>query len=627
MALATLIPNRGTCSGRMTSGERRFAQRLEDKLDEDYLCWYDVPVGPSYRHPDFVVLHPNRGVLILEVKDWKPETLAEIDRDRVVLNTERGLVVESNPLRQARAYAMEILRLLQADPALLQPAGHRREGKLVMPWGFGVVLTNITRHQFEQMELENVMTSGNVICRDEMTESVDTEEFQTRLWDMFMMPFPCQLTVPQIDRVRWHLFPQLRIQQQGELLPRPLAEPQLAPTEIPDLIRIMDLQQEQLARSLGDGHRIIHGVAGSGKTMILGYRSVELARRLHKPVLVLCFNKTLASRLEQLMVSQDVQDRVAVRHFHGWCKEQLQTYGVKPPPFQDSADRYAAELVQAVIAGVEGRAIPRAQYGAVLIDEGHDFAPEWLQLVTGMVDPETNALLLLYDDAQTLYGKGARRRFSFASVGIQARGRTTILRLNYRNTLEVLSVAKAFAEEVLAAQETDEDHVPVIPPESAGRRGPMPEVWQARNIWSEADLIAQRVGEALENGANPNDFAVLCHSRQLANLVGTQLQKRGLPVLTANEQQRRELFSGDPAIKVMTMHSSKGLEFDTVFIPGICEMSSPDRDVDRRQQQVRLLYVAMTRALRQLELSHHGEGPIVEQVRNVVESVSRRLAA
>ena len=625
--MATLIPNRGTCAGRMTSGERRFSQRLEDKLEDDYLCWYDVPVGPSYRHPDFVVLHPNRGILILEVKDWKPETLAEIDRDRTVLNTERGRVVEANPLRQARDYAMEIHRLLQSDPALLQPAGHRREGKLVMPWGFGVVLANISRNQFEQMQLENCLAPGSVVCRDEMTENADPEEFQKRLWDMFMMPFPCQLTVPQIDRVRWHLFPQLRIQQQGELLPTLTPEPQAAPMEIPDIIRIMDLQQEQLARSLGDGHRVIHGVAGSGKTMILGYRCVELARRMHKPVLVLCFNKTLASRLEQLMVAHDVHDRVAVRHFHGWCKEQLQTYGLKPPPFQNSPDRYAALLVDAVIAGVESSAIPRAQYGAVLIDEGHDFAPEWLQLVSQMVDPETNSLLLLYDDAQTLYGNGARRKFSFASVGIQARGRTTILRLNYRNTLEVLSVAKAFAEEVLAAEEADDDHVPVIPPESAGRRGPMPEVWRARNIWSEADLIAQRVSEALANGASPNDFAVLCHSRSLAELVGKQLQKRGLPVLVASDQRRRELFNGDASVKVMTMHTSKGLEFDTVFIPGICELAARDTDVERRQQQVRLLYVAMTRALRQLELSHHGEGPTVEQVRSVVENVSRQLAA
>lgn len=55
----------------MTQGERRTAERLEQKLDDDYLVWYDVPVGPKHSHPDFVVLHPRRGLLILEVKDWR----------------------------------------------------------------------------------------------------------------------------------------------------------------------------------------------------------------------------------------------------------------------------------------------------------------------------------------------------------------------------------------------------------------------------------------------------------------------------------------------------------------------------------------------------------------------------
>ena len=38
----------------MNGGERRFAQRLVDKLEDDYLCWYDVPVGARGLHPDFV---------------------------------------------------------------------------------------------------------------------------------------------------------------------------------------------------------------------------------------------------------------------------------------------------------------------------------------------------------------------------------------------------------------------------------------------------------------------------------------------------------------------------------------------------------------------------------------------
>lgn len=64
----------------MTSGERRFAERLEQELDDDYLIWYDVPIGPMRTHPDFVIIHPRRGILILETKDWKLETIRRASR-------------------------------------------------------------------------------------------------------------------------------------------------------------------------------------------------------------------------------------------------------------------------------------------------------------------------------------------------------------------------------------------------------------------------------------------------------------------------------------------------------------------------------------------------------------------
>lgn len=59
--MAVLIPALSTCAARMTSGERRLAERLQQKLDEDYLLWYDVPIGPRQCHPDFVVLNLRRG--------------------------------------------------------------------------------------------------------------------------------------------------------------------------------------------------------------------------------------------------------------------------------------------------------------------------------------------------------------------------------------------------------------------------------------------------------------------------------------------------------------------------------------------------------------------------------------
>ncbi len=114
--MATLIPSYGSCARRMTPGERRLAQRMLEKLEDDYLCWYDVPVGASTRHPDFVVLHPRRGLLILEIKDWKLETIQKADKASFTIHTDRGHKTVSNPLEQARQYAQIISNLLVRIP-------------------------------------------------------------------------------------------------------------------------------------------------------------------------------------------------------------------------------------------------------------------------------------------------------------------------------------------------------------------------------------------------------------------------------------------------------------------------------------------------------------------------------
>src|SRR5665647_1221482 len=133
-------------------------------------------------------------------------------------------------------------------------------------------------------------------------------------------------------------------------------------------MRVMDLQQEQLARSLGDGHRVIHGVAGSGKTMILGYRAEYLAKAntaASKPILILCYNEPLAVKLDSVMVAKGLETQVHVRHFHKWCRDQLVAFG-QTLPGQIGRDQYVAELVQRVIHGVDRKQIPSGQYRAVL---------------------------------------------------------------------------------------------------------------------------------------------------------------------------------------------------------------------------------------------------------------------
>ena len=524
--MATLIPSIGTCVSRMTSGERRLAERFEQKLDDDYLLWYDVPMGPRNLHPDFCVMHPRRGILVLEVKDWRLSTIQQVNKqtwDILANGTPKSVI---NPMEQARQYAHQVVDALQRDAQLVQADGPHT-GKLAFPWSYGVVFTNITRKQFEAAELHHAVEPHRVLCQDEMLESVGAEELQSRLWDMFPYMMRGVMSLPQLDRVRWIMFPQVRVQTQNVLF-----DDDAPDAELPSIMHVMDLQQEQLARSLGDGHRVIHGVAGSGKTMILGYRAEYLAKAhtaASKPILILCYNEPLAIKLASVMEAKGLSSQVHPRHFHKWCRDQLVAFGQTLPAHDMPVGPKMQDMVLRVIHGVDRNQIPSGQYEAVLIDEGHDFAPEWLKLVTQMVDPATNSLLVLYDDAQSIYERASKKQFSFKSVGIQAQGRTTILKINYRNTRQILQTASLIAADLLTADNKDDDGIPLLKPISCGRDGEAPLIIRLPTLRDEANKGAGLLSEAHQVGHAWGDLAVICRRYSEMDECAHALNRAKLP--------------------------------------------------------------------------------------------------
>lgn len=591
----------GSGAQSVTPGERRFGERLRCLLEDDYLCWHNVPVGPRRQYPDYVVLHPRRGLLVFEVKDWRLDAIHAITKHSLEIHMAEGNVKTlENPLEQARGYAMTIVNKLSTDPQLQDPSDRYR-GKICFPYGYAAVLSNITRRQLDEAlteeEQDLVLPARRVICKDEMAESVPADVFQERLWGMFDYTFGHPLTLPQIERVRWHLFPEIRIssgQQDFFSTPSKPDEEEV----VPDIVRVMDLAQEQLARSLGSGHRVIHGVAGSGKTLILGYRCLHLAQVLHKPILVLCFNITLAARLRSFIGEKGIADKVQVYHFHEWCKAQLTTYHVD---LVDSDAPIYERQVESVIQGVEKSHIPRAQYGAVMIDEGHDFEPEWLRLVTQMTDPEHDSLLLLYDDAQSIYQKKSRFKFTLSSVGIRAQGRTTILRLNYRNTREILTFAYDFASAFLQPSEADEDHIPLIRPEAAGTAGPRPAFRHHQSLPDEVRYAVQCIRKWHTGGTPLNEIAVLYFQKEHGGKMRDALRDAGIPSLWMGSHDKKASYDPrKPEVAILSLPSSKGLEFQAVIILGV---GHAGRQNQTESDAVRLLYVGMTRAKEKLLLT------------------------
>ena len=174
------------------------------------------------------------------------------------------------------------------------------------------MLPYITRDEAQRPSLfgpslEEALGPGLVLT----SEDLDAEVLLNRLRRLI----PAQgralgpLDADQVDEIRSVLHPEVRIGWGATS---------------DEIVRVMDREQERLARTLGDGHRLLQGVAGSGKTIVLVCR-VRYLRARHPDwrVLVLCFNRVLADAFRAAIAD----DQVEVSTFHAWCTRQLKAAG------------------------------------------------------------------------------------------------------------------------------------------------------------------------------------------------------------------------------------------------------------------------------------------------------------
>jgi superfamily I DNA/RNA helicase len=252
-------------------------------------------------------------------------------------------------------------------------------------------------------------------------------------------------------------------------------------------------------------------------------------------------------------------------------------------------------MVEVLIQAVDRGQIPRAQYGALLIDEGHDFEADWLKLVVQMLDPETNSLLLLYDDAQSIYGQRRSSTFSFRRVGISASGRTKILKRNYRNTDEILECAREFAKDILEPKDADDDNVPSLMPESGGRKGSTPRFGKFQSTEAEAKKIAQELLRLHRADTPWRDMGVFYTAPFVGQAVKDALDSANIPVDWLKDSISKQFNPRLDSVRLMTAHSSKGLQYRVVIVAGAGFLPYKSEHDDAK-----IMYVALTRATHEL---------------------------
>jgi superfamily I DNA/RNA helicase len=578
--MAEMIPDRLPSGA--SAGERKVFALLQ-RLPDQVIVYYEPVVADRY--PDFIVIIPAVGLLVIEAKGWYPNHILSANNVDVTISSQGRNEVHKHPIRQARDYQFQLMDIARQHPetaTLLQSEG-AHAGRFIFPFGHLAVLNNCTRQQLEERGLSEVFPVTKVLARDEL-EALSPSEIVDRLRNYFDPWWPFgQLSDRQISVLRSIIHPEIVIS--------PPCDTDSASKPTPRPLKVLDLRQERNAHSLGEGHRIVYGVAGSGKTVLLMARARLIAQDSNKQILILCYNRALTEYLQEAF-SQTAN--VTCLNFHQWAS---QCNGVQFDKNEDE-EAFGERLLQRLQRN-EGDA---HHYDAVFIDEAQDFSKNWfLCAKLALKDPDDGDLLIVGDGTQSLY---RRRRFTWREAGVNAQGRTINTRFdldkNYRNTREIMKVAAEFVSTDSGANDPESGLQIIKPdPEIAMRSGPTPEMLAATTIKDELRIALDKIRSWLETGLAPSDIAVLYRAnannwvQELASLIS----QHALVYWPHDKEKRFEHRSG---VCIRTMHSAKGLQWRAVLVMRSDMMPFIiDQAIDRAEQERferGLMYVAMTRA-------------------------------
>jgi len=590
--MAEMIPDR--LPDKASRGEGRIFALLKG-LEDDCIVYYEPVV--SDRYPDFVLIIPDLGLLVIEVKGWWPKWIESADDYFVQVKDGSVIRRDDHPVRQANGYKTKLMNCCTADDyfsSMLCHAAGEYKGKLKFPFGHLAYLSNISSRNLEELGLQRIFPEERVITKDRLESWADLtgKQLKDKL-KPFFGPFELRspLSDEEVNAIRAIIHPEIVIQKGAQ------REDQGGPTLPPESsLKVLDLRQEELARKIKTGHRILNGVAGSGKTVLLISRARLLSESNEEAkILVLCFNRALSKYLNNRL--SDCRSVQAV-HFHAWAKQN----GVEWHNGEANSDFGKRLLTVLENGGGESR-----QYDAVLIDEAQDFEPEWFKCVReALKEPDDGDLIIVADGNQGLYKPTS---FKWKDVGIKAAGRVLPLRVNYRNTWPIMQLASAFADH--KDEDPGEQIVP-LKPLKALRKGPKPLLFKASHRIEEHERAVQVVtdllrgewaGEPIPRPLTPSEIGIV-YPLLKPNMrhFFTQFRSRladaaNCPIiwLTNREDPDAMMKLDDPGIKIVTIHSAKGLQFRAVIFLWADLLPKPFGDPDIPGDK-RLMYVGLTRA-------------------------------
>ena len=250
-------------------------------------------------------------------------------------------------------------------------------------------------------------------------------------------------------------------------------------------------------------------------------------------------------------------------------------------------------------------------YAAVVVDEAQDFDVASFSLLRALVgEPRANDLFIVGDPHQRIYGKP----LVLSRCGIDIRGRSRKLRINYRTTEETRAWATAVLhdldfDDLDGGSDPNSDYRSLL-------HGDHPLVRGFDDPGEEHLFLMTTLRQLRDEQKSLASTCVTARTNKAVEKLNGLLQAEGFATRVINADESDD--PSDPALRLATMHRVKGLEFDQVFLPALDSSQMPLQvELNKRpdalsrelfeQQERSLLHVAATRAKKRVVVSYSGK--------------------
>lgn len=252
---------------------------------------------------------------------------------------------------------------------------------------------------------------------------------------------------------------------------------------------------------------------------------------------------------------------------------------------------------------------PVDKYTHIIIDESQDLTRVQLEVLKNLyADKSYSSITFVADTAQSIYSHSwLVKGRSFSSIGFDMTGKSNSLAKNYRTTTQIAQAAYSLIEKDENIIEDDN----FVKPSLIDRQGRYPSYKFFMEEPNEFTYIAEEIMDNLSSKYDYKDIAVIARTKVQLENISKHFTEKNIPHVIFKNKEEIEFESNK--VKLLTMHSIKGLEFKVVMIVGVSKNILPissqgleDAQLHKTMER-KLLYVGMTRATELLYISSSRE--------------------